>query len=63
VLKIFSEAKLIQIPVLETFAQFGVRAVGRVASVCLAMLLIVAWVLTGPLFRLSDLYREWINKG
>jgi len=49
--------------VLETFAQFGVRAVGRVASVCLAMLLIVAWVLTGPLFRLSDLYREWINKG
>jgi low affinity Fe/Cu permease len=43
--------------VLEAFAQFGVRIVGRVASVCLAMFLIAAWMLTGPLFRLSDLWR------
>lgn len=35
-------------------AQLGVHATGHIATVSLVVILVVAWVLTSPLVRLSD---------
>ncbi|HXE43468.1 MAG TPA: hypothetical protein VN516_10615 [Candidatus Baltobacteraceae bacterium] len=47
---------------LENIFNFSIRFVGRALSLCVAAALLMAWAATGPLFRLSDLYRERFNK-
>jgi len=41
---------------LQKIARFNVQAIGRVFTVALVVVLLLAWALTGPLFQLS----EWI---
>ena len=38
----------------QKLAQFGVQAMGHIATVSLVVILVVAWALTSPLVRLSD---------
>jgi len=48
--------------VIENIFNFSVRFAGRVASIFIAMALLLAWAMTGPLFYLGDLYSERFNK-
>jgi len=43
--------------VIKNLSHCLVRVTGRAASFCIAAILVAAWLLTGPLFHLSDLYR------
>ena len=45
------------------FAKWTARATGRPAAFMLATLVIVVWVLTGPLFGFSDTWQLVINTG
>jgi low affinity Fe/Cu permease len=39
---------------LQKIARFNVQAIGRVLTVGLVVVLLLAWALTGPLFQLSE---------
>lgn len=43
------------------FAKYTARATGRPAAFILAALVIVVWLVTGPLFRYSDTWQLAIN--
>ena len=45
------------------FAKWTARATGRPAAFMLAALVIVVWVVTGPLFAFSDTWQLVINTG
>lgn len=47
---------------MENIFNFSARFTGRLVSVFIAMALLMAWAVTGPLFHLSDLYHERFNK-
>jgi hypothetical protein len=38
----------------EKFEQFCVQTIGHIAALGVAFFLILAWLITGPIFRLSD---------
>jgi low affinity Fe/Cu permease len=43
------------------FAKYTARATGRPAAFILATLVVVVWLVTGPLFRFSDTWQLVIN--
>jgi low affinity Fe/Cu permease len=45
------------------FAQATARVTGRPAAFILAVVVILAWLVTGPLFRFSDTWQLVINTG
>ena len=45
------------------FAKWTARATGHPAAFAAAILVILAWVVTGPLFRFSDTWQLVINTG
>ncbi|HSE51287.1 MAG TPA: low affinity iron permease family protein [Gemmatimonadales bacterium] len=45
------------------FAKATARAAGRPRAFLLAVLVVVAWLVTGPLFRFSDSWQLVINTG
>jgi low affinity Fe/Cu permease len=45
------------------FAKWTARAVGRPLAFILALLVVVVWVVTGPLFGFSDTWQLIINTG
>ena len=47
----------------DRFAKWAARATGRPGTFQLAVLVIVAWLVTGPLFRFSDTWQLVINTG
>jgi low affinity Fe/Cu permease len=47
----------------ESFARWGARAAGRPVAFWLAVCVVVAWLVTGPLFRFSDTWQLVINTG
>jgi hypothetical protein len=44
-------------PVIEKFTRFSTLALGHTTAVCVALTLILAWMITAPIFRLGDLFR------
>ena len=51
------------LPVFERFAARVTRATGRPAAFILACLVILIWIITGPVFRFSDTWQLVINTG
>jgi len=45
------------------FAKWTAHATGRPVTFCLAALVIVVWVVTGPIFHFSDTWQLVINTG
>jgi low affinity Fe/Cu permease len=45
------------------FAKWTAKATGRPAAFCAAAAVIVAWAVTGPLFKFSDTWQLVINTG
>jgi low affinity Fe/Cu permease len=45
------------------FAKATARVTGRPAAFLLAVVVILAWLVTGPLFRFSDTWQLVINTG
>lgn len=43
----------------QKLGRFGVQATGHVMTFGLAVVLLLAWLLTWPLFRLGDRLKEW----
>lgn len=50
-------------PLFNRFAKFAARATGHPLAFLLALLTIVAWLVTGPLFGFSDTWQLVINTG
>jgi low affinity Fe/Cu permease len=48
--------------VIAKFANGSARLIGRLLSFGIAMILVLAWLATDPLFDLSDWYRMHFNK-
>jgi len=48
----------------QEFAQFGVQTMGRVAAICVIVVLVSVWALTEPFYELSKriAQREKLNK-
>jgi small neutral amino acid transporter SnatA (MarC family) len=44
-------------PVIEKFTQLSTLALGYTAAICVALVLFLAWIITAPIFHLSDLFR------
>ncbi len=51
------------LPFFERFASRVTRATGRPAAFILACLVILIWIITGPVFRFSDTWQLVINTG
>ncbi len=51
------------LPFFERFAANVTRATGRPAAFILACLVILIWIITGPVFRFSDTWQLVINTG
>jgi low affinity Fe/Cu permease len=49
--------------ILESFSQQATKAVGTSTAFILALLVIVVWVVTGPLFHFSNTWQLVINTG
>ena len=45
------------------FAKWTAHATGRPVTFCLAALIIVVWIVTGPIFHFSDTWQLVINTG
>ena len=50
---------IFQSPLRQMLSRVAVQAASHMATFLLALILIVAWVLTSPLFQLSDHITEW----
>jgi hypothetical protein len=44
-------------PVIEKFTRMGALTLGHIAAVCVAVILVLAWIITAPIFHLSDVCR------
>ena len=45
------------------FANASSRLVGRPGTFALALIVVIAWVITGPMFEFSDTWQLFINTG